>query len=67
MNTKQIREEIGLTQLQAADAFGTTKDTIASWDQGRRDPRGPSARLIEIALKTHRKGEFNEYFGEYLK
>lgn len=35
---KKLREEKGLTQLQAANAFGLSKNTIYSWESGDRRP-----------------------------
>ena len=58
---KQARITLGLTQPQMAIACNTTKDTVASWDQGRREPRGPSARLIELLLWLNSKNMLKSY------
>ena len=34
----ELRKEKGLTQQQLADAVGTTKHSIHSWEKGRSEP-----------------------------
>ncbi|MGY4965126.1 telomere-associated protein Tap [Streptomyces sp. 900105245] len=48
---KRLREAAGLTQTQVAAALGTRRETVASWESGRNEPRPPQraayARLLE--------------------
>jgi transcriptional regulator with XRE-family HTH domain len=37
-NLKKFREEKGLTQTDVAMILGSTKSTIATWEQGRAVP-----------------------------
>ncbi|WP_333764966.1 helix-turn-helix transcriptional regulator, partial [Streptomyces sp. IBSBF 2390] len=48
---RRLREAAGLTQTQVAAALGTRRETVASWESGRNEPRPPQraayARLLE--------------------
>ncbi|PKW00374.1 DNA-binding transcriptional regulator, XRE-family HTH domain [Streptomyces sp. 1222.5] len=48
---KRLREAAGLTQTQVGAALGTRRETVASWESGRNEPRPPQraayARLLE--------------------
>ncbi|WP_432171585.1 telomere-associated protein Tap [Streptomyces sp. 1222.5] len=48
---KRLREAAALTQTQVAAALGTRRETVASWESGRNEPRPPQraayARLLE--------------------
>ncbi|MCL1474414.1 helix-turn-helix transcriptional regulator [Argonema antarcticum] len=35
----QLRKKVGLSQKDLAEAVGVTEDTIANWENGRRQPR----------------------------
>lgn len=35
----QLRQNVGLSQKELGDAIGVTEDTIANWENGRRQPR----------------------------
>lgn len=41
------RKAQGIDQQDVADALGVSKQTVTSWKNGSRTPRGPMARLIE--------------------
>ena len=64
INPKQAREILGLTQTQMAKICNASLDTVRSWDQGRRDPQGPSARLIDLWLDLHNDGN-TKYLKKY--
>ena len=64
---RQIRKKLGLTQEKMARICGSSVATAVAWDGGIRNPQGPSARLLEIINKITDSGEFDRYFGEYLK
>ncbi|MFI9345770.1 telomere-associated protein Tap [Streptomyces sp. NPDC052773] len=48
---KRLREAAGLSQAQVAAALKTRRETVASWESGRNEPRPPQraayARLLE--------------------
>ncbi|MGW0931044.1 telomere-associated protein Tap [Streptomyces sp. NPDC002644] len=48
---KRLREAAGLSQAQVAAALNTRRETVASWESGRNEPRPPQraayARLLE--------------------
>ncbi|MEM6328432.1 MAG: hypothetical protein AAF791_15060 [Bacteroidota bacterium] len=46
-----IREALRQTQEGFADLLGVKLATVRSWELGRRQPRGPAQRLIEIAAR----------------
>jgi putative transcriptional regulator len=43
-----IRMAMGLTQRQFANLLGVSVDTLQNWEQGRRQPSGPSAILLRV-------------------
>ncbi|SEE67744.1 Helix-turn-helix domain-containing protein [Streptomyces sp. 2231.1] len=48
---RRLREAASLTQTQVAATLGTRRETVASWESGRNEPRPPQraayARLLE--------------------
>ena len=48
---KAKREQAGLSQSEAARAWGISKQTLQSWEQGRRAPRGLYLQAIERILE----------------
>ena len=49
---KQIRDKSGLTQAGLARVIGLSgdnaKDTVRSWEDGRRNPSGVVIRVLEM-------------------
>jgi DNA-binding transcriptional regulator YiaG len=45
IDPKQVRERLGLSQVEFALRFGLELDTIQNWEQGRYRP-DPAARLL---------------------
>ena len=49
---KQIRAKAGLTQAGIASVIGLSgdnaKDTVRSWEDGRRNPSGVAIRVLEM-------------------
>jgi DNA-binding transcriptional regulator YiaG len=45
-----LRKRLGITQVAAAARLGIPTRTWIAWENGQRQPRGPSARLIELVF-----------------
>lgn len=43
-----IRARTGMSQKEFAKLVGVSVDTLQNWEQGRRQPAGPSAVLIRV-------------------
>lgn len=37
-NIKKLREQIGMTQKQLAQAIGCSESAVSHWEKGKRDP-----------------------------
>lgn len=46
-----VRKSLGLSQVDFASAFGLSVGTVRDWEQGRREPEGPSRILLSIIAK----------------
>ena len=46
---KEIRGHLALSQPVFAAALNVSAETIRAWEQGKREPDGPTLRLLEIA------------------
>jgi putative transcriptional regulator len=49
-----LRNFIGLTQTEFAQAVGISVHTLRNWEQGRRRPEGPALALLRIAARHPR-------------
>ena len=45
---RELREHMGLTQQEMANALGTRQQTISEWEVGMYQPRGTSSTLLSI-------------------
>lgn len=45
---KEIRARLSMTQLEFADLFFASVDTVKGWETGRRVPSCSSIRLLQI-------------------
>ncbi|HOR79465.1 MAG TPA: helix-turn-helix domain-containing protein [Sphaerochaeta sp.] len=45
---KQIRKQVGLSQIVFASSLGVSKKTVEAWERGRNTPAGPSRRLLQL-------------------
>jgi putative transcriptional regulator len=43
-----MREAMSLSQRQFAQLIGVSVDTLQNWEQGRRQPSGPSSVLLTV-------------------
>ena len=46
---KALRRSFRVSQPVFAAYFGVTKSTVSQWEQGRKKPRGPALRLLDLA------------------
>lgn len=44
---RELREELGLTQKQAAEAAGVTERTWSSWENRQRTPSRMTQRILK--------------------
>lgn len=48
-NVKQIRQKLGMTQVEFAAKFGINLCTLRDWEQGRNNPSG-AARVLLLVI-----------------
>lgn len=46
-DVKAIRSRLNVSQVDFAQALGTSLDTIKSWESKRRNPTGLAAKVLE--------------------
>jgi len=46
---KEIRDHMALSQPVFAAALNVSPETVRAWEQGKREPDGPTLRLLEVA------------------
>lgn len=46
---KGIRDRMALSQPVFAAALNVSPETVRAWEQGKREPDGPTLRLLEVA------------------
>jgi putative transcriptional regulator len=44
-----IRDQMALSQPVFAAALNVSRETVRAWEQGKREPDGPTLRLLEVA------------------
>ena len=49
MNIKELRQKLGLTQVEFAELLGTTQMTISTWENGKCPDY--INKLAELAIK----------------
>ncbi len=52
IDAKALREALRQRQTAMAVLLGVSVGTWRGWEQGRRSPRGPARRLLEIAARN---------------
>ena len=50
-DVKEIRYKLELSQPVFAEALNVSPETVRAWEQGKKRPGGPAARLLEITKK----------------
>jgi putative transcriptional regulator len=58
IDVREIRAKLGMTQQQFAREFGFSVNTLRHWEQGKRQPEGPTRAyllVIDQAPDTVRK------------
>lgn len=45
-DVKAIRAKLNVSQVEFADALGTSVDTVKSWEGKRRNPTGLAAKVL---------------------
>jgi putative transcriptional regulator len=48
VDVRAIRDKLGLTQEQFAGRFGFSVNTLRHWEQGRRQPEGPTRAYLLV-------------------
>lgn len=51
VNVKEIRESIGMTQVEFSASLGISLGTLRHWERGDRIPSGPALVLLNIIAK----------------
>jgi len=46
---REVRDQMALSQPVFAAALNVSPETIRAWEQGKREPGGPTLRLLEVA------------------
>jgi DNA-binding transcriptional regulator YiaG len=50
-NVRGLRRSLKLTQRAFADELGVRQQTVSEWERGAYEPRGASARLLDIVAE----------------
>ena len=51
LNVKDMRKRYNMSQEKFAGLLGVSKRTVEGWEQGRRKPRGPARRLLQVVAR----------------
>ena len=51
LNIKDMRKRYNMSQEKFAGLLGISKRTLEGWEQGRRKPRGPARRLLQVVAR----------------
>ncbi len=57
----EARQKTGLSQKRFAELMGVSVRTLQDWEQGRRNPSGAAASLLQVARQ--RPDVLHEIFG----
>jgi putative transcriptional regulator len=48
VNVRAIRRKLGMTQEEFAGRFGFSVNTLRHWEQGKRQPEGPTRAYLMV-------------------
>ncbi len=51
IDIKKIRKDVGMTQVDFAQAFGISVGTLRHWERGDRKSTGPALVLLNVVAK----------------
>jgi len=51
VNVAEIRQNLGLTQMEFASKFCISVSTLRHWERGDRTPHGPALALLNVVAK----------------
>jgi putative transcriptional regulator len=51
LDIKEIRKRYNMSREKFAGMLGVSKRTLEGWEQGRRKPKGPARRLLQVAAR----------------
>lgn len=57
VNVKAIRTKLGLTQHAFAARYGFSINTLRHWEQGKREPEGPTRAYLVVIDRAPRAVE----------
>jgi putative transcriptional regulator len=57
IDVRAIRERLGLTQAEFAARFAFSINTLRHWEQGKRQPEGPTRAYLMVIARTPRAVE----------
>lgn len=52
IDVRAIRERLGLTQTKFAARFAFSINTLRHWEQGKRQPEGPTRAYLQVIART---------------
>lgn len=48
---RQIRHDLSVSQQVFADILNASASAVRAWEQGTREPDGPTRRLLQVAVE----------------
>ncbi len=51
VDVKNIRSNMGMSQIEFASTFGISVSTLRHWERGDRTPHGPALVLLNVVAK----------------
>ena len=51
VNVVEIRQNLGMTQMEFASKFCISVSTLRHWERGDRNPHGPALALLNVVAK----------------
>src|SRR5262245_24066488 len=54
VNVRAIRAKLGMTQQEFAASFGFSVNTLRHWEQGKRQPEGPTRAYLRVIERAPR-------------